>query len=58
MTITMAGIKSNNAKFLQGVREVLSGSFENLKFSKDGRINLKDEAPYVKRPNQYKNKMQ
>ncbi|NJK83117.1 MAG: hypothetical protein HC912_04140 [Saprospiraceae bacterium] len=46
----MAEIKENNAKFLQGIREVLSGSFENMTFRKDGRINLKDESPHVKRP--------
>lgn len=49
----MAGIKSNNAKFLLGVRDELSGSLVNLKFSKNGVIQMKDPNTAVKRPGQY-----
>ena len=54
----MAGIKANNAKFMLGVRDTVSGSLVNLKFSKNGVVQLKDNNTAVKRPNQYQNKMQ
>jgi hypothetical protein len=54
----MAKIELNNASLILGVRDNLSGSLINLKFSKNGRIELKDKNVYVKRPGQYKKKMQ
>lgn len=54
----MAKVKMNTAKFLLGINDVNSGTLQMLKFSKNGRIQLTDEDVHVKRPNQYKNKMQ
>ena len=53
----MEKVKYNTAKFLQGIREVNSGTLQMLKFSKDGRVNLIDKSVAVKRPNQYQKKM-
>jgi hypothetical protein len=54
----MARVKRNTAKLLLGIRGNDSGTLLNLKFSRNDRVNLLDESPHVKRPNQYKEKMQ
>lgn len=53
----MDKVKRNTAKFMLGINDVNSGSLLFLKFSRNGRINLADQSPAVKRPNQYQIRM-
>jgi len=53
----MEKVKRNTAKFLLGINDVNSGTLYFLKFSRNGVIQMNDENPHVKRPNQYSNKM-
>lgn len=46
--------KRNNAKFIMGIRDNGSGTLQFLTLSRNGRIELSDQAVTVKRPNQYK----
>lgn len=54
----MAKVKRNTAEFLLGINDRNSGTLYFLKFVRNGVIQLADESLAVKRPNQYKNKMQ
>lgn len=58
MESTMAKVKRNTAEFLLGINDRNSGTLYFLKFVRNGVIQLADESLAVKRPNQYKNKMQ
>lgn len=53
----MAKVKYNTAKLLLGVTGNDSGTLYFLKFGRNGTVNLADENPHVKRPNQYSKKM-
>jgi len=54
----MEKVKYNTASFKLGINDVNSGTLNMLKFSKNGVVQLSDENIHVKRPDQYKNKMQ
>jgi hypothetical protein len=58
MANTTAKVKRNTAKFMQGILERNSGTLYFLQFNRRGVIKLIDESIQVKRPNQYKSKMQ
>ena len=58
MESIMEKVKYNTAEFLRGVLDKNSGTLQMLRFNKRGVVQLIDESLPVKRPNQYKTKMQ
>lgn len=58
MASTMAKVKYNTAEFLLGINDQNSGTLNFLKFSRNGVVQLCDEKPAVKRPGQYKKRLQ
>lgn len=57
MANTTGKVKYFNAKFLLGIHDNNSGTLQMLKFSRNGVIQLADDKPALKRPNQYRDKM-